>query len=413
LFPKLRPLEATPFEREGRGFVRLRDPLGVAPRASLDGGLVLPAAHFELARGLDGSRTLAESGERAGVSRAEAEALHAEWSAELLLEDAGSRSALDEALELLRASAHIPARGAGRDYEADPFALRVAVAGMVADDWDMPPPADVSGLWVPASGLRGRSALFARAYAAVRHHAASFERVLFLASVPARLASDLIVLDRPLETPMGVLAVDIAAKDLLPVPRGHDLLAHGHSRVLERHGLFLRLLFPRLPVVAVLVPAPRADDAPPHAALEQLRGLSALKGRSLLIAAGDLSELAGSTHPAPSPPQGRGAAARRGAEGGASPGVLVAGGELERLRAQDAARIDSATRMAADELWELTQGSHDALARATAPVPWLALRLLADARSAADAGPVRGSLLGYQQSSERTGLVSAASVVFH
>ncbi|HVS19980.1 MAG TPA: hypothetical protein VMT18_15350, partial [Planctomycetota bacterium] len=148
---RARPLEVAPFEREGRRCVRLRDPLGLSPNASAEGGWVVSAQRWDELRAGDDEATR-----------------------QLLLDDGACAAALRVARERWDASEALAARGAGLDYEADAFALRVAVAGMVADDWDMPPPADASALWLPATGLRGRSALFARGWAAVRHLAPGF-----------------------------------------------------------------------------------------------------------------------------------------------------------------------------------------------------------------------------------------------
>lgn len=392
--PALRPLEIETFVRAGSRCARVRDPLGLSPSASGEAGLSAPE---------DELRSLLEGRADAGdVER---------WSRELLLEDEASRAARRAARERWDAGQVLAARGAGLDYEADAFALRMAVAGLVADDWDMPPPADASALWLPASGLRGRAALFARAWAAVRHFGPRFARAVLLAPVAAPLESPLIALDRPQDTPLGRVALDHEALGRLPAPRGDDVLAHAASRVFELHALFLRLLLSKLPALAVLVPA-RADGEPPHAALQALAALDDLPGRTLWLAAADLSERIG-LRGGDAPPRGRSAAAHRGGAREDEPGLLVRGGEGERLRAGDALRVDAATRLDADAWWALARASEDALARHTAGPVWLLLRRMAEARSAADGAPVRGSLLGYRASGERHGLVSSACVVFH
>ncbi|HVS18407.1 MAG TPA: hypothetical protein VMT18_07400, partial [Planctomycetota bacterium] len=221
--------------------------------------------------------------------------------------------------------------------------------------------------------------------------------------------SPLIALDRPQETPLGRVALDRDALARLPPARGDEVLAHGTSRAFELQALFLRLLLPRLPALALLVPS---GDGPPHAALEALAALDDLPGRTFWLAAADLSERFG-VRAADPPQRGRSAAAHRGTAHEETPGLLVHGGEIERLRARDALRVDAATRLDADGWWELARGSEDALARDTAGVVWLLLRRMAAARSSADGAPVRGSLLGYRASTERSGVVSSASVVFH
>lgn len=390
----LRALEVAPCERGGRRLVRLRDPLGLSPSASADSGWLVDQDEWEAVR----------------TGRADA-STSAAWSRELLLDDDASRTALLRARQAWAAAQELPARGAGRDYEGDPFALRMAIAGSVADDWDMPPPEDASALWLPASGLRGRSALFARGWAAVRHFGPRFARAVLLAPVAAPLRSPLIALDRPQDTPLGRVELDRSALERLPAAQGDDALAHVASRVCERQALFLRLLLPKLPALALLVPAP-ADGEPPHAALEALAALDDLPGRTLWLAAADLSERFGLRGGAAAP-RGRSAAAHRGGEREDGPGLLVRGDESERLRESDALRVDAATRLDADTWWQLARSGNDAHARDTAGPVWLLLRRMAQERSAADGAAVRGSLLGYAASSETSGLVSSAAVIFH
>jgi len=405
--PRLRSLEVAPFQREGRGFVRVRDPLGVSPTARGPAGLVLSEAHWQLARKLDGSTDFGEAARTASVELHQASALLEQLGAELLLEDERATAALDRALAAFTSASSLAPRGPGVDYDADPLALRIGIAGRVADDWDLPASADVAGALAPATGLRSRGALFARTYAALRHHERSFARVLLLGSVAAPLESALIPLDRPIETPLGALEIDRAAVALLPSPRGHDLLAHATSLALERHALFLRLILPRLPVCAVLIPAAQELGTAPEAKLERahdaLRAIEGLPGRTLLLAACDLAELAGESEPNHAPHK---AASEQ-------PGLIVTGGPRARLRAEDSSFVDALTSLDAEALWERGRGSENALRRAGLPLAWITLRWMQERKSLPDGAPVRGALLGYQQAAERTGLVSSASVVFH
>jgi AmmeMemoRadiSam system protein B len=407
VLPRLRALEVAAFQREGRGFVRLRDPLGVSPTARGPAGLVLGAAQWELARRLDGATELGEAARAASVDSNQARALLEQLGADLLLEDERTNAALDRAVDALRSAPVLAPRGPGIDYDADPLALRIAIAGRVADDWDLPASADIAGALAPASGLRSRGALFARTYAALRHHERSFARVLLLGSVAAPLDSALIPLDRPLATPLGALELDRAAVAMLPPARGHDLLAHATSLALERHALFLRLILPRLPVCAVLVPAAAELGTAPDTTLESvlaaLRGIESLPGRTLLVVACDLAELAGESEPNQAPPK----------PASEQPGLIVTGGPRARLRAEDSSYVDALTSLDASALWERGRGSENALRRAGLPLAWITLRWMQERRSEPDGALVRGALLGYQQAAERTGLVSSASVVFH
>jgi AmmeMemoRadiSam system protein B len=405
--PRLRALEVAPFQREGRALLRVRDPLGVSPSARGPAGLVLSAGQWEFARRLDGTAIIEDAAAAARLDSSSARTALELLDAELLLENERAHFALDQALQVLRASQELPARGPGVDYEADPMALRIAIAGRVADDWDLPASTDLAGAFAPASGLRSRSALFARTYAALRHHERRFARLLWLGPAPAPLDAALIPLDRPVGTPLGRVEVDREALGLLPPAQGHDLLAHAASLALERHALFLRLILPRLPICAVLVPA-ESDVAPRptprlERALEALRSILDLPGRTLLVAACDLAELAGESDASQATP--RGAAERAG--------MLVTGGPRARLRADDAAYVDALTRLDGEALWELGRGSENALRRACLPLVWLALGCMQGRTTEPDGAPVRGTLLGYQQAAERTGVVSSASVAFH
>lgn len=415
---RLRPLEVAPFKREGRASMRLRDPLGISPAASRPGGYLLEPAQWEFACRLRHDTDLDALASRVGLARSDAAALVAALGAELLLDDASSRAAIGAAWDAFGPLAARPSTGAGREYGGDPFDLRVRLAGQVANDWDMPAPADLAGIWAPASGLELRGALFARAYAAVRHHAATFERVLMLGSQPAPLGPRLVPLAKDLDTPFGRLAHDPAGVAALAAGPPEAELAHRTSLVLERHALFLRLLLPRLPVVPVLVCGDAAREAGgegPSAlepALDALRGVLALEGRTLVVVAADLAELPGESAPTPPPPAGR-MLHGHGSSGGEGTGWIVTGSVGERLRGEDGRLVDALTRTAADEVWSLAHTSGNALRRANAPLAWLAARLFGELRSKPDDQPVRGSLLGYQQSGEPTGLVSGAAIVFH
>ena len=416
---RLRPLEVAPFEREGRAAVRLRDPLCISPAASEARGRLLEPAEWEFASRMGMGADVDELAATVGLAKDDAHALARALGDELLLDDAASRAAIESASAEFAALDARPPTGAGREYEGDAIDLRIRLAGQVANDWDMPAPPDLSGVWAPASGLHQRAPLFARSYAAVRHHAATFQRVLLLGSMPAPLGPPLVPLAKDLGTPFGRLAHDAQAVACLPASSANAELVHRGSRVLERHALFLRLLLPRLPVVPVLVSGAarqqRGEPAGPgelEDSVQSLRKVLALPGRALIVVACDLAELPGEMSPSPPPPAGRmlhGA----GAGGRDATGWIVTGTVGERLRAEDSRLVDALTRTEPEQVWSLSRASDNALRRANAPLAWIAARLFSELRAEPDGAPVRGSLLGYQQSSERTGLVSGASIVFH
>ena len=174
---------------------------------------------------------------------------------------------------------------AGPDRARDPFGLRTAVAGMVADDWDMPPAREPQALLVPAAPLSGSARLLGRAFASIRHERQRFARVVLLGDARADLGEALVVEPRDHATPLGVLHSDATAcSALFPAPSAGQL-THRGSTTLEPTLLFLRVVFPTLPIVAVLVSRHRGERA---AALERLSRLRQLSGDSLLLCVADL-----------------------------------------------------------------------------------------------------------------------------
>ena len=206
-------------------------------------------------------------------------------------------------------------------------------------------------------------------------------------------------LAKDLEPPLGPLAHDAEAMAALAVVPGRDELAHRDALVIERQALFLRLLFPRLPVLPILVAGPPhgrdgyapAGDPAVEAALEALRRVLALPGPTLILAAADCSSARAES--AESLDLGRGAA--------------------RAVREQDRRATDHALALEPEEFW--TAAAQPSGPAESNPLPaYLMLRLLT-AGYAAPGGdePLRGSILGYLQMQSNTDFVSATSLVFH
>jgi AmmeMemoRadiSam system protein B len=409
--PRLRPLAERRHLVGGEPSVELHDPLGVArsgvaARAGSAGqaspawrelpsagGLVeLPAPLYAVARWLDGTRTPAkvarEWSEASGSALSAAEVLRValELSERGLLDDARFRELALEEWRAFKSSPERPFVGAGRDYELSPFDLRVKIGGLVADDWDMPPTPDVFGLITPSCNVTRAGRLYARSYAALRHDGQGFARVLLLGQLRARLESPIVPLDRPFATPFGAQGCDLEAVRALAIEAGIEELAHRGALELERQILFLRLLFPKLPVVPVLASAadPRDPARAPgiERAVEALARVLALPGRTLFVCASDLEHR-------PSTPEGALATA---------------------LREDDRECIEHATACDAQGFLECAGRGSRARAASSLAI-WLFLRLAAGAR-ARERTALAGTILGYQQLPGEP-FVSAASVLFH
>ena len=270
--PPLRPLAVRPAaQRSGPGerppSLLLQDPLGLSGSPP-DHLVELDARTWSIARAFDGTRTVDELAERlaadgtreAGLLAQSVREVWKELSRRHLLLDEGYEDLLSRALSEFHALDIRPPVRAGEEYPADPIDLRILVGGVVADDWDLPPVTTPRALLLPSTGFDRLRGLYSRGYAALRH-ARDLRRVLLVGALDARSARPLIPLTRDAATPMGVSTCDregLAALSLLPGP---EELLHRWNPVLERHLPFLQLLFPSVPVLAVLAGAlPESGD---------------------------------------------------------------------------------------------------------------------------------------------------------
>lgn len=400
--PRLRDIAVRPGEHEGRPGVFLRDPLGVARDTQF-----VPLSSWRVARALDGRASCAQIAEtlnaeaEASLAEADVAAVVDGLSRRFLLEDGTFERALESDLLQFRDAGHRPLVGSGSDYEGNAFALRIQLGGLVADDWDMPPLPHAVGCLCPAARIADVRALYARSYASLRH--ARPQRIVLLAAAGMRLPSLCVPLDMDLETPFGNVAVDREGLAALGRFSGSEVLAHRDHLTIERHALFLRLLFRSATVVPLLIGS--LDEGDPESAVEEtlegLRRVLALPGRTLLVCASEL-----------------------GAQRVGGPSVQV-------LRDQDAACIDLATRLDPEGFWrtgaETFQDERDER-RALLSAPYLFLRALQLCERDPEAPPdpsqpdeeavsspvtVRGSTLGYRQFGPPGAVRTAASVVFH
>lgn len=397
--PPLRPLGVSAPVDDGEQ-VALFDPLGVS-RSAAEGGLLIGVEEWTWAQGFDGRTGVDELAARLG--RGAVGEVRPEWirelaarlSDELLLDDERFDRACAEAFDDFRRNDRRRARGAGREYPEDPFDLRVRLGGVVADDWYMPQLEGALAIWAPSGPLPNAASLYGRAWASVRHAAGGFDRIVVLASAGAPLGQLLVPLAKDFETPLGTLTTDRAALAELGILPGRDQLAHARSRSIERHLLLARLLHPDATVVPLLVGALDADVEPSEderveQALEGLARLTAMPGRTLLVAASDLYHLR-----AP----GAGKGPKSGAIGGADRRALDA---VEELDAHGFAQI------------ALGEGDPGRASQAAAAYLVLAHLERVDAASH-DAGGsgVRVSNLGYLQCPSADLMFTAGAAVFY
>lgn len=409
---RLRPLAPTPVDVGGEWFVGLTDLLGVAPGDGRFAALLRPT-DWHLAQTFDSTTEAAALAARARtelgleIDAAAVEALEERLSLALLLEDARGRDALEREWRAYRELAERPPQGIGRDYPADPFELRQAIGGMVADDWDLPPPTSCVGAWTCEAGLRVARALHARTWAALRHFAAEFQRVLVLAPLRAPFAAPWVVLAKPLATPLGSVALDAGLAGMFGVPEDPTALAARSSLVLERQALFLRVLLRGLAAAFVLV-RPARDERECQELESRLERALALPG-TLLVVAADLA-LEHRALPGPSvvPKSDRSPTLLRRAPGAPSGELLITHPDLERSRADDREAVDAVTRVDRPRLDDLRRSERSAYRAASlgllAPVLGALTRIHPGAR---------GSLLGYAQANDRGSLVTGASVLIH
>ncbi|MCE9594659.1 MAG: MEMO1 family protein [Planctomycetes bacterium] len=408
----LRALAVAPLQQDGEPCVGLSDVLGIAPN---DGrfACVLRRDEWAIARRFDGVLDANEIAARASAELGVAlevefvTAIEERLARGLLLDDAAFRDAREHALDEDRALRERPPIGVGRDYPADAFELRASIGGMVADDWDMPPPEACFAAWTAEASLRVARAVHGRTWAALRHFVADFDRALVLAPLRAPLAEVLIALEKPLATPLGAVAPDARLLAELGPASAESQLALRTSLALERQALFLRVLLRDKPAAFALL---RAPNEPAERELVLARLASTLSvPRTLLVVAADLAEehraLAGPSHGASSD---RAPTRLRPTSTAPRDNLWVVDADLDRSRDHDREFVDAATRVDGPALSALAASEHAPHRRDSIAVVDLALAALARVQPTA-----RGSLLGYAQANDRGTLVSSASVLFH
>lgn len=251
--PKLRALEAIPFQSSGEQLVCLRDPTGVSRKT-----VVLPPRAFFIAAQLDGKHTLREIQEeyvqRFGdlVFMEKIEELVGQLDEALLLEgarfEAQRRAVIEEFARLPRRKAVCPGNG----YPAQPQAIQKMIHGFftaAGGPGEVDPArreAGVVAIAAPHIDLRRGGVTYAYAWKElVERCAAETFIILGIAHQPGRRLY--VLTDKDFETPLGTVACDKeCARDLMRragLTRDEDELLHRGEHSIELQALWLRQLF--------------------------------------------------------------------------------------------------------------------------------------------------------------------------
>ncbi len=383
--PRLREVHARFVEHEGETVVRIIDPLGIGPGPHAPPWFV-SEAEWNIAKLLNGTRNAeAVSLELATPPADESSVIRVvqALSRRFLLDDEVFEEALCTQLDSFRGQPYRQMVGSGREYSADNIDLRIQLAGIVANDWDMPEIPPLHGLLLPSRGFQAAAKLYARGYAALRHQVKDIARIVMLGTCNAKLDRLLVPLTLSSKTAFGISQLDAQALRALSVVPGRDEIAHRDALVLERHQLFTSLLAPKVPVLPILVS--EVDDlsdpdvtANVNNAVSSLQRVKELPGRTLFIAASDFAHF-------------------ESAESEST---------ARELRALDADISDCATRIKPDEFWDATHAPSDLRVIRKPLAAYLLLRVL-------EHGPaLRGAVAGYLQMRSEAHLTSAASLAF-
>lgn len=256
VLPRLRPsLDAYPVRVNGRDFVALHDPEGVA-----DSPVVIPSRAFLIATLLDGRRDLRDI--QVEYARWSGGDLLFSWDLQRLIDDLDRHGLLEsdtlqarrEAIEAAFRAAPVrqPAH-AGTAYPADPDALRKTLAGHLAEVRteelaDLRP----RGIIAPHIDLARGGWCYGWAYAALAPHLPP--ACLLLGVAHAAPPMPVVLTTKPFATPLGELPVDGVAVDYLQERLGdltvHEI-THRTEHSLEFQMVFLRAIAGDRPVAVV------------------------------------------------------------------------------------------------------------------------------------------------------------------
>ena len=314
--PRLRMLEAFPFQHDGQRLIGLRDPAGFTDQVAL-----LPILLLDLVSLFDGEHSVAEM--REILAKRHGEAPTAEQIMEVIerLDESGfldserfasRRQAIEEKF---RASPVRPAVHAGGAYAGEREALKRQIASFFEDPdgpGKLPPivvpgAPPVRGLLAPHIDFHRGGATYAWAY---RELLARTDADLFviLGTCHAGMEDPFAITLKPFDTPLGPAPVDRDFSEALQRRAGQDLLAselaHRGEHSIEFQAVMLKALlgerrpFTILPVLAsylheavLMRRDPEADSRIPRFIDALLETMAAAGRRVCLIGGVDLAHV--------------------------------------------------------------------------------------------------------------------------
>jgi AmmeMemoRadiSam system protein B len=249
--PKLRYLEFSPLQHDGREYFHVSDRHGFAP------SLLVPRAWGGLLAMLDGTRDVGElishysrqCGE--DVERAGVESIIAQLDEALLLESANFYRHRSEVIQEFEA-AHVRAPScAGGAYPAEPDALRIQLqeyfdAAAAIETPRIPQAKTLRGIVVPHIDFGRGGVTEALAYQHLRE--ADFDTFIVLGIAHNGVAYPFCAADKDFETPLGTalcdreLLADLDARNEGKMLR--EQYAHKHEHSIEFVAVFLQYLEP-------------------------------------------------------------------------------------------------------------------------------------------------------------------------
>lgn len=308
LRPRLRLVEAQPFEQDGRAFFLLRDPAQISDQAVL-----VPQELGPLLVLCDGTRTLEElraaAAVRFGLQVPETlvRQLVGILDEALLLENGRYARVVAAALaEYRQAPCRVPAL-AGGAYPDDPDALRSLLDGYAATlDAGPEAPDAIRGLICPHIDYPRGGAVYAGVWSPVAAAVRDADLAILLGTDHHGAENDFTLTRQHYSTPLGLLPTDREVVDAVAAAVGEEAAFAGELRHRGEHSIELAAVWLRhrrgeqpLPTVPILCgPLSRFThgDADPETDESLNTFLSTLRRvlagrRALVIAAADLSHV--------------------------------------------------------------------------------------------------------------------------
>lgn len=262
--PRLRPLEAFPFEHEGKKLVALRDPMGLVPGIALIGPeLFLVASHFDGARSFEEVREALKAGYGLAIDDPTLQEVVDSLDEKLFLDNERFHRAMRELHTQFVAATTRPAFHAGSVYPAERDEAAKHIDEMLAPsrskgDTGSPakPPRQLpTAILSPHIDYARGAATYAKTWGPLRDASAP-PLFVVLATSHAPMHSLLGLTKKDYETPFGVATTDrdfvAALTARLPEPAHRDEFCHRGEHAAELQIHILRHLFPQAKFAPIL-----------------------------------------------------------------------------------------------------------------------------------------------------------------